>query len=663
MPRATQFPLGSIGVAAALLVPAGLLGGLGLASGGFFPDSVSVAAVAVILMFSVRAVSSRAPFAGVSVPFSAVAVALVGFAVWTLASGSWSGAPARAAFEYDRTLLYIGVFVLTGVLGRAAARARVLLYGLAAVSAAVSIAAAATWLLPDVFPVVSDIGRQRLSWPTSYWNATGLIAALAVVWTISLSCLATERAFVRVLAAVAAPLPAATLIFTVSRGASAVAALGIVVAVLTIRSSATPGGVLALAPAIALSVVIALGVNGLNVDKPAGHALSVGHRAGVLLGLLSLAAGALRLALVPLDARLGARRVTWNRTRVRAAVAAAIAVLIVAFLAVDGPGRVHAALHQFVAPETQSVGGTLPARQRLTRLGSNGRVQQWHVAFVDGFRRHPLDGTGAGTYATLWTRFAPTFRRVLDAHSLYIEQLGELGIVGGGLLAASIAAMLLALARRARGQERGVWAALLAGGVAWAVHAGVDWDWEMPAVSAWFFAAGALALAAPLDGRPVETSPTVRFAIGLGCLVLAVEPVAVWRSQTELIKGLRAFERGDCLAAEHAALASNAALGSRPDPFELIGYCEAGAKRFRLALTAIRDAEVRDPRNWELRYSDALISAVAGADPRPAARAALVDYPTSPLTRTAARAFSTGGPQRWRRFALSAPLPVPRSRH
>ena len=47
------------------------------------------------------------------------------------------------------------MFTLTGALGRSVMRARVLLYGLAVVSVIISIAAAATWLLPDVFPVIT----------------------------------------------------------------------------------------------------------------------------------------------------------------------------------------------------------------------------------------------------------------------------------------------------------------------------------------------------------------------------------------------------------------------------------------------------------------------------------------------------------------------------
>jgi len=658
MPTATQSRLAAIVAAVALLVPSALLLGLALASGGFFPDSVSVAVVGVIVVMIVRTISSRAPFSGLSPGFSIVAVALIAFATWTLVSGSWSGSSARATFAYNLVLLYTAVFVLTGVLGRSALRARILLYGLTVVGIGISIAAAATWLLPDLLPITNNVGRLRLSWPTSYWNATGLIAALALVWTASLTCSSNEPARVRVLAAMAAPFPIATLIFTASRGAVGVAALGMVIAAVTIRSSATPGGLAALAPATTLAAVLALAVSGLNVDKPSEHAIHAGHETAILLVALALAVAAIRLTLLRLDAKLAARRIGWAREHLYAALGAGVVVLTVAFFVLGGARAVRSAFHGFVRPETASITGELP-RERLTQLSNNGRVDEWRVAWLDGFLRHPVIGTGAGTYATLWTRYAPTDRRVLNAHSLYLEELAELGIIGGGGLILIVVSMLVAIACRVRGVDRQAWAALLAGCVMWAIHTGVDWDWQMPAVTAWFFAVGGLALAAPVDRPHSGGQPRVRFAVALGCLLLAITPVSIWRSQTQLIKAVEAFKNGDCLSAEHAALASNAALSSRWDPFELMSYCEAGAQRFSAALTAIQAAEQRDPQNWELRYSDALISALAGRDPRPAARAALAMYPTSTLARAAVQAFSSAGPTAWRRFAIEAPLPLP----
>ncbi len=631
-------------------MPSGLLLGLGLASGGFFPDSTSVAAVAVLAIFSARAMLSRTALAGLSPGALVIAAALIVFTVLTLVSGSWSGSWARAMFAYDLVLLYAAVFVLIGTVCRSTARARVLLLSLAVVSVGISIAAVATWLLPDLLPVARDIPRERLSWPTSYWNVTGLIGALGLVWAFSLSCSSAERAGVRVLAAMAVPWPTAMLIFTASRGATAVALLGLAVSTAMIRSPATPGGVATAGPAIAVSATISLAVTGLNVNAPTPHALHTGHQTMILLFVISVAAGAVRTLLLALDARIAAARAPWTRAQVRGALGVAAATLAIAFLVLGGPNAVRTAVHKFVASGTQGVPNTV-ARQRLTQFGSNGRVEAWRVALDDGFLRHPIDGNGAGTYATLWTRYGRSSTRILNAHSLYLEVLAELGILGGGILIAVVVSILVALARRARGPGRSVWAALFAGALMWAVHAGVDWDWQMPAATAWFFAAGGLALASPVQRPQRQTRLWVRLAIGLGSLVLVITPAAVWRSQTQIVQAVHAFERGNCISAQRHALASSSALISRWDPFEVISYCQAGAHHYSLALDAIAAAEKRDPDNWELRYSEALIRASAGLDPRPAARVALELYPLSPLTRAASSAFSRGGPREWRRFA------------
>ena len=166
----------------------------------------------------------------------------------------------------------------------------------------------ATWLLPHTFPVSAQVARDRLSWPTSYWNATGLIAAFALVWTTALSCSAAESPRSRVLSAMAVPFPAAALIFTASRGAVAVALVGLLIAIVMIRSSATPGGLATVAPAIGISAALALGVHGLNVPAPASAAIDAGRRLAVLLLVVSLAAGAARIVFLRADEVLSSFR-------------------------------------------------------------------------------------------------------------------------------------------------------------------------------------------------------------------------------------------------------------------------------------------------------------------------------------------------------------------
>ena len=63
------------------------------------------------------------------------------------------------------------------------------------------------------------------------------------------------------------------------------------------------------------------------------------------------------------------------------------------------------------------------------------------------------------------------------------------------------------LVARVRGPERAVHGALLGAAVAWAVHAGFDWDWEMPTV-----ALTALVLAAAALQPEEAADPETRLA-------------------------------------------------------------------------------------------------------------------------------------------------------
>ncbi len=111
--------------------------------------------------------------------------------------------------------------------------------------------------------------------------------------------------------------------------------------------------------------------------------------------------------------------------------------------------------------------------QRLTSVQSN-RSAYWKVAGAV-FAAHPLRGIGSGSFRVEWLKRRPFAESVRDAHSLYLEIAAELGIVGLAALAAFLAGTGLAA-------RHGTPAAVAALG-AFALHAGIDWDWEMPAFS------------------------------------------------------------------------------------------------------------------------------------------------------------------------------------
>ena len=118
-----------------------------------------------------------------------------------------------------------------------------------------------------------------------------------------------------------------------------------------------------------------------------------------------------------------------------------------------------------------------------SRFGSADTVRYafWDVA-LEGFARDPVRGTGSGGFAVDWRRQPGRPESAVDAHSLYIETLSELGLVGAAALLMFLAGVLVATARL-YALDPAVATGPAAAMLVWAVHAGLDWDWEMPALT------------------------------------------------------------------------------------------------------------------------------------------------------------------------------------
>jgi O-antigen ligase len=635
---------------------------LGFSGGGFFAGVVGVAAAFVALALILRVAVSEQPFEGVSVPGMVAVAALAAFAVWVLLSQAWSDAPARALVEFDRALLYVLVLALFVTFARTEARLAVALGGFAFAATALCYAGLASRVLPDVVHAPPDIESERLSWPLTYWNAMGVLSALAVIACLYFATAERLPWWARVSGAAAIPGIAVTLYFTFSRGPIALAIAAVVVFVLIARPRGAPGAVLAVVGPTAVALVVAYGADRLAEENPtraAAHGQA--HRVALVTALAILAAGLLRALFLRLDTRLA--RVELSRRRTRALnIGLAVTVLVTALavtVAFDLPSVVSRQYDRFVEGRSISSKGDL--RNRLTDPGNNGRLDGWRVA-RDGFRDAQLKGHGAATYEIQWARNRPTSFTVIDAHSLYLETLAELGLVGMALLAIALVSILVAVVRCVRGPSRSHYAALALLVCVWLVHAGIDWDWEMPVVTLWVFALGGLALARRADpeaeSRGWVPGRLARLLIGLGVLLLAVTPGLMFVSQHALDRSVHAFKRGDCADSVDAALASNRVLSVRPEPLELLAYCDVRLGRADLGLAAMRSALERDPDSWQLEYGLALVRAADGKNPRAAARRAHRLNPRSSLTQDAVEAFHTNDPQKWRRRALRARLPL-----
>jgi tetratricopeptide (TPR) repeat protein len=247
---------------------------------------------------------------------------------------------------------------------------------------------------------------------------------------------------------------------------------------------------------------------------------------------------------------------------------------------------------------------------------------------------------------------------VVHAHSLYLEALSDLGVVGLVLVLASLAAPLAGLARRIEGPDRVAAGALLAAALAWTAHAALDWDWQVPAVTAWLFAAGGAALARPAPERGRSLPLLARGGLGAALLVLAAGPALIAVSERQTGKALAAYDAGDCVRAAAAARTANRALALRAEPSAVLGLCATRDGRYGTAIADMRTAHARDPESWEYWYGLAILRAAAGGDPRPDLAAALRLDPREPALQAAAVSFSAADPLTWKRGAASAPLSI-----
>ena len=94
-------------------------------------------------------------------------------------------------------------------------------------------------------------------------------------------------------------------------------------------------------------------------------------------------------------------------------------------------------------------------------------------------------------------------------------------------------------------------------------------------------------------------------------------------------------------------MSSIAILGTRPEAYEVLGYCDVNARKPRLALVAMRKAVSLDPKRWAFHYGLAVVRASNGLDPKRAARRAVTLYPQSSVVRLEARKLIRSSPSRW----------------
>jgi O-antigen ligase len=527
-------------------------------------------------------------------------VALSSFALWTALSAYWGPSVSAPIREASRTLVYVAV-LLAALLSVRATSVRSLLTGLWGAITLVCAYSLATKLFPVRLAEPEELAVNRLSEPLGWWNALGLFAGLGALLALGLVARGTH-AMLRAAAAASTVLLLTTLYFTFSRGAWVAIAIGLVVAVVVDpRRLHLLTAALALAVPVGLALAFAYNSDALATRNPTlVDASSEGRSLAVALAGFAVLAAVLALLHTFSERRV---HVTPLRRRIFA-VALVVGLLagVGAVLAAYGSPRTIAdRVHESVDPSRPLSTSPVDTDQRsrlFTASREEGRVAQWEVAW-ETFRAHPWLGGGAGSYERYWNELRPSPFKVRDAFSLYLETLAEQGPVGLGLLTAALSVPVAAglLARR-----RSLVPICLGGYAAFLVHAGLDFDWEMPIVTVTaLVCAVAMLVLARERGAPV-LSTRLRFGLLAVILPLSAFALVGLVGNSALAASEEAREDGNSERAEVHARKAIRWLPWSEEPWLELARAQRDQRELVAARASVRRAIAKEPDNWRLWY-------------------------------------------------------------
>lgn len=523
-----------------------------------------------------------------------VAAALIAglalLATLTALSLAWSPSLERTGEELARVAGYGGIVALFLLF---ADRRFWQPLSAAALIAGVAVCALGVFaaLLPEGFAGLGS--RDRLGHPFDYPNALAAWSAMTLVMGLAWSAAARTRT-VRSLALAALPVAGTSLYLTYSRAGLliALAGLALVIALSGARRRALAHtGILVALTALTGPLVAELIDLGSGVNR------------NVAAALVLVVAAAAAAAAAP---RWTAGPSFRQRSGQEGASPSVVIPAVAAFVVLSMLG--HAALSSGEQPAA-----TKGAVGERLLSPSSARSVEWAAA-LDAFAEKPVQGLGAGTYAFWWLTSGEREIAVQDAHSLYLEQLAELG--GGGLVAISLVVggmLWLALAPLRAGERAPPAVAMPAAVACFAAFAAVDWLWESTAVTVLALgcalSAGAYAAGAQPhpSGQRRREAPHAggrsRHVIGVVAIALALAQVPGLIGGLGLSSANRALQQGDVSTAIERAGRARAAMPWAATPYASRARAHLAAGEDRRAL---RDAvkaterEQLDYRHWLL---------------------------------------------------------------
>ncbi len=472
-------------------------------TGGYFDEARAWAGVgAWVLVALALALQPRA------LPHGRAAWVVLGglgaLAAWAMASMAWAPIAGSAYHSGQVVVLYLGALAAAAMLLRTRWWQWVVEPALAAGTLVVIGYGISGRLLPGLLHFSRSVSAQgRLEQPLTYWNAMGELAALGFVLSARLVGDADRPRWLRAAAAGACAPLGMGLYLSFSRGALFACAAGIIALIVLAPRREQLG-------ALVLTIVAAGAAAAASAPFGGVTSLAGGQGPRERQGAIVLALLVVVMAAAASAQWLAQRRRVGEPLRLPRVAPWLAAALICIGLA----GAI-------VAGAKEHSGAPLSAgASRLTTLQSN-RYAYWRVA-LRAFSDQPIRGVGAGGWAVYWLRYRPNTEAAQDAHSLPLQTMAELGVVGLALLLTFVGGVAVT-SRLAIRLQPALGAGPVAALVVYIAHAPIDWDWEMPAVTlVAVLLAGFLVALAEQPSRPQPSgarsaaaeSPTVQVGSG-----------------------------------------------------------------------------------------------------------------------------------------------------
>ncbi len=455
-------------------------------TGGYFDQPRLWAALAAWLLVALALVTKRDPLPSTRAAWLAVA-GLAAYTAVTFASISWAPVAGSALVAAERDLLYLGALLAAMAWLREPGVRRALEPAVAGGALIVVGYGLSERLLPGLLHFARSVtAEHRLEQPLTYWNAMGELAALGIVLSVRLAADRSRPTWMhRVAAAATVPL-ALGLYLSFSRGALFACAAGLLTLLVAVRSR-TQLAVLGACAAPAVACIVVAGPQA-GFTSLAGSLSSRELQGAIVFLALVLCAGA--AALLQRRAIAVEERPLPLPQRPILLATLVVALGLGVVIVVGARERT-----------SEQLGG---GAARLVHVESD-RYAYWGVALRE-FVRQPLRGVGAGGWAVDWLRERKAAGTAVDAHSLPLQTAAELGLLG-------VAALVLLIAGSAAQTRRAYLAAPtaaagpLAALVAYAAHAPLDWDWEMPALTLFGILVLAALLIATGEASPATVTP------------------------------------------------------------------------------------------------------------------------------------------------------------